>query len=622
MEDTAFAERVQHLEQRAAAQPTAYKLRVIGLAALGYGYMIGVLIGLVVLAVAMVLTLRLWSVKLVAPLVVVIVAVVRALWVQLPPPQGVPLQEEEAPRLFELVRTLQRRLGAPPVDSILVVPDLNAAVVQLPRLGLLGWYQNYLLVGLPLLQALSDTEWQAVLAHELGHLSGRHGWFGAWIYRTRTTWTTLVPLLEANKSAVGRFLFSGFLKWYAPWFNAYTFVLARAHEFEADAASAEITGSETARRALLRVEVAGHLVGGFWSALEARVTELSEPPEDPFQQLRYTLVSGVAGPPGADRITQAWSRQTRYNDTHPALADRLRALGWTSEANAPPPPPEPLQEPPAASVYLGAAEARLALEYDRQWVGQVKPSWQARHAKVVAARERLNQLDARPEGSLTPEEDWERIAASVTVVDSGRVETLCQALLEREPENAGAHFQRGRALLERGDAGGVAHLEAAMRHDAEATLPCCVVLMQYFQSVGEFVRVEQYRATGMERERLVASAEQERRFMSNEAQLEPHGWSAEQVAALAAQLARFPEIGEAYLARRVVTFLPEHPCFVLCILPRTRWRKLQSGTEATALVKAIARNVECPMPYQVYHLTGKLKAMRERLGRMPGARVL
>jgi len=621
MDDAEFAALVRQLEQQAAAQPTAYRLRVLGLAALGYGYLLGVLLLLIALAVVLVLTLRGLSIKLVVPLLVVIVAVARALWVRMPAPEGIVLRDTEAPRLFALVRTLQRRLDAPRVSTILIVPDLNAAIVQLPRLGLFGWYRNYLLIGLPLLQALSDTEWQAVLAHELGHLSGRHGRFGAWIYRTRVTWGTLLPVLEASKSTVGRFLFAGFLKWYAPWFNAYTFVLARAHEFEADGAAAEITGAETARRALLRLEVAAQLAGGFWQSVQARVQEQPEPPQDPFQQLRFALLATAPGESTAERITQAWKRETRLDDTHPALADRLRALGWSAEGNEPPPAPGPLHEPSAASVYLGAMESRLATVYDQQWVGQVKESWQARHATLMEVREDLAQLDTRPAESLTPDEDWRRVVACLTLGDSTRVEALCQGILRREPEHTGAHFQWGRALLERGDTSGVEHIEAAMRHDPGAIVPGCIVLMQHFQSLGATERVEHYRAMGLEREQLVASAEQERRFMTKDARLEPHGWPAEQVASLASQLGRFPELGEAYLARRVVKFLPEQPCFVLCVLPRTPWWAPQDKKRAAALVHAIAKSVEGSTPFQVYHLVGPLKPIRSRLFHMAGARV-
>ena len=90
-----------------------------------------------------------------------------------------------------------------------------------------GWLNNYLVLGLPLLRALSPAEFRAVLAHEFGHLSGKHGRFSGWIYRVRQTWIQILVSVHQERSYAS-FLFEPFLEWYAPYLNAYSFVLARA----------------------------------------------------------------------------------------------------------------------------------------------------------------------------------------------------------------------------------------------------------------------------------------------------------------------------------------------------------------------------------------------------------
>ena len=75
---------------------------------------------------------------------------------------------------------------------MLLTGDFNAAIVQHPRFGIFGGTRNYLMLGLPLMQSLSPAEFQAVVAHEFGHLWGAHGRFGAWIYRLRTGWARLL----------------------------------------------------------------------------------------------------------------------------------------------------------------------------------------------------------------------------------------------------------------------------------------------------------------------------------------------------------------------------------------------------------------------------------------------
>jgi Zn-dependent protease with chaperone function len=622
METPAYEALVHRLERVAARTPRAYRARVTALALLGYVYLLGMLLVLLGLTVGLALTAQLLALKLIIPLLIVIVAVVRALWVRVPPPQGMTLSETEVPALFDLVRQLERRLRAPRVHAILAVPQLNAAVVQQPRLGVLGWYRNYLVAGLPLMQTLSAQEWQSVLAHELGHLSGRHGRFGAWIYRQRETWSRLLGTLAAKRSRIGRLAFSGFLKWYAPYFNAYSFVLARAHEYEADRASADLVGEATACRALLRLEVATRLSDGFWSNMDRSNADAPEPPRDPFRQLRAALQSGARTTEATEWVGKAWARPTTYADTHPALSDRLRALGWAGGTTEIPTPPAPLAEASAASVYLGAAEAKVELEYDQMWVRQVFDRWTARHAKLVTVRERLRQLETRPAEALTPDEEWQRLSAYVELGDLDRVGALAEALLARQPDHAGARFHVGQALLRRGDRRGAEEIEAVMRQDPNALIPGCQLLSEFFSSVGDMAQADRYRRMGEQRAWLLREAQAERATMTDRAELQPHDWPAEQVAALVEQLRKFPALREAYLARRVVRVLPEIPCYILGIRPRYRWWMGDDPRKSAQLRQTIARQVVSPHPYYVFVLVGPLKSVRRRLARMPSTQVI
>jgi Zn-dependent protease with chaperone function len=620
MDEAAFADLVQELERDAAAEPNEYKFRVLAFALMGYGYLLGTLVLIVLVSLLLVLKLKILSIKLVIPLLVVIVAVLRALWVRTSPPQGIPLSQSEAPALLELVRSVQVQLKCPPIHTILATSDFNAAIVAVPQLGILGWHRNYLIVGLPLMQAMSADEWQAVLAHELGHLSGRHGWFGSWIYRLRATWGQLLPALEAHDSAVGRWLFHEFLGWYTPRFNAYTFVLARSHEYEADAAAVEVVGTAIAQRALLRVEIGARISQEFWMALRTQVSEQPEPPTDLFWQFRSALRTADPGM-ATTWLAESWARPTGYGDTHPALADRLKALGWKSETDAPPTVPPPLREPSAACTYLASFESKLESEYQERWARTVRDEWVASHSELVEARKVLTELDARLEGSLTIDEEWERIVRCMRLGQQDRASRLSESLLQREPDHAAAHFRLGSILLERGDHNGVLHIEKAMELAPDAIIPGCKLLIVFHDLLGNVEAVESYRARGLERERLEEEARKERSGMTSKVKLEPHGWSSHEIADLKGQLQGIPILGEAYLARRVVTVLPEIPCYVLFIRSRLEpWQRQDSETsrELSQAVQQVAFSTACDL----YVLAGPLKPLRRRLAGMPGARLI
>src|SRR6185503_13477577 len=118
--------------------------------------------------------------------------VMRSMWVSIPIPDGKELSEDNAQPLLALISELREALNGPSVHHVLLSDEFNAGIVQIPRFGMFGWLQNYLIVGLPLLQALSPQEFRAVLAHEFGHLSGRHGKFSGWIYRQRESWIQIL----------------------------------------------------------------------------------------------------------------------------------------------------------------------------------------------------------------------------------------------------------------------------------------------------------------------------------------------------------------------------------------------------------------------------------------------
>ena len=49
-----------------------------------------------------------------------------------------------------MIDKLRRELGTRRFDQVLITDELNAGVVESPRLGLFGLYRSYLLIGLPL----------------------------------------------------------------------------------------------------------------------------------------------------------------------------------------------------------------------------------------------------------------------------------------------------------------------------------------------------------------------------------------------------------------------------------------------------------------------------------------
>src|SRR5512147_881620 len=239
---------VQRLEGYAKAHPDRYTVRVGVLAGLGYAYVWLVLAITTLLLIGLIRLelmgeLRAGMLQITLALGLLVYTTLRALWVRFERPVGIPVGHDDAPALMALVDELVAAVQGHPFDEVVVSGDFNAAVSQLPRFGLLGGYHNSLLIGLPLAHALTPDEFRAVLAHEVAHLSRAHGRFAAWIYRVRGMWTRLTEQLQARRTW-GAWLFEWFLKRWSPYFSAYSFVLARAQEREADRFAVRAAGAD------------------------------------------------------------------------------------------------------------------------------------------------------------------------------------------------------------------------------------------------------------------------------------------------------------------------------------------------------------------------------------------
>ncbi len=321
---------VRRLERDARENPSGYHFRVFLLALLGYAYIFLALalvggivygaiwlfthgarpsVGLLKIALPVLTSLGLFA-----------LIVLRALWVPLNEPEGMELKRTEAVPLFQAVDRLRTQLKVPRFHRVILTHDFNAGVVQTPRLGVFGWQKNFLLLGLPLLLTLSPDEFRAVLAHELGHVSQAHGRFGGWIYRVNKTWFQLLETF-AHEGHNGAVVFAPFFAWYAPFFAAYTFALRRAAEYEADRHAAELVGPRLIADTLIRSEL-----------VFRQAAERARPPLPSEQVWRW--------------LNDAMAEKTGTEDTHPALADRLRALKQEPRL------PEPSKET-AADRFLG-----------------------------------------------------------------------------------------------------------------------------------------------------------------------------------------------------------------------------------------------------------------------------
>jgi Zn-dependent protease with chaperone function len=621
MDDERWRALVGRLEPEARANPEGYRRKVILLAALGYAFiavLLIVLLGLAALVVVLALKGPGLLLKLLIPIGALFWVIVRSLYVRFTPPDGVPLKQADAPKLFEAIDDIRRRLRGPRMHKVLVNGEANAGIVQVPRAGGLFGSRNYLVLGLPYLTALSADEFRAVLAHELGHLSHAHGRFGAFVYRIRATWFNLLEGLEQRQS-----LWTGFVRrffhWYVPYFNAYTFPLARAHEFEADDAAAEVAGKEPAASSLVKGMLAAQWVQeSYWPKIYRRAVDEPAPPQAAFAPMLADLEHAPQSDDAERHYRQMLEVETDVFDTHPSLAERLEHLGLA--------PDEVLRlaqqdgGSSAASTYLGDGGVEIVAAVDRAWCDEVAPHWREQHDQAKGAKAELERLDGRD--TLSPEDALQRAHLTETFRDPDQALARYRELVDTD-NDAAARYSIGRLLLDREDDEGLRWLDEAMERDPEAVLPACEVAYLYLHEHDRNVEAEAYQRRAEQQASEFQLAAEERSEVSVEDRLEPPGLPADLLGGLRQKIAWHEEVAEAYLVRKRTDHFDEtHPFYVLAVVPksgfRTAWR--ESDDDAEPLEERVARDVSLPGDHVVVKVDKK-SPIKQRFAEIEGARI-
>jgi len=475
MEDKDYEFLVYRLEGASRDNPGAFRLKVLLISGLAYIVLFLFLAGLGGLAYFLFQEARsghrtgsLIRIGLFClTLVPVFWVTLRAFLTRLEAPAGRELQREEAPRLFATLDRIRAKLQAPPLHKVLVNDQYNAAICQIPRFGLFGGHRNYLIIGLPYLLGSSPHETIATLAHEYGHLAGDHGKMGAWVYRQRHTFGAIHAKVAAdaeNNWING--LMAAALDRFAPYFNAYTFVLSRQQEYDADAAASRIAGTEPNASGLIRDELLGRWIAeDFWPRLYAQAGTSPQPRFMPYVALRTACAAAHADWATAERLKLALKQESGLEDTHPCLRERLEAIEGKTALPA-------IPERSAAEALLGSFARTLVDEFDRQWWEENRAGWQSHYHRQTVAIQRLAELQQRPLADLNPFELQELASLQAERDEPGALATVDHLLRQPGGPYPKAALLKGKLLLGQGDRSGLDHLVAAQATDASLEEEC------------------------------------------------------------------------------------------------------------------------------------------------------
>lgn len=613
MNNEAFETLVKKLEIQAVEAPQKYLWKVYFLAQLGNLYLaliLGLIVAVLLGMVFAIGTLKALAVKILFIGGAFLWMLLKAIWIQIPAPEGRVIHKKDAPELFAMIDEIGKRLNGPRFHEVLLVDDFNAAVVQSPRLGIFGFYKNYLLIGLPLLKTLSKAQFKSVLAHEFGHLAKGHGRQANWIYRSRLRWARLIASLQDSESG-GSFLFTPFFKWYAPYFSAYSFPLARASEYQADAAAAELTSPRTSAQALTNVNVIGcYLEEKFWPSIHKQVLHQAQLNFLPFASMNSGLQDALKSQETEEWLARALSRTTSLEDTHPALSDRLKAIGAEPELAAPSP-----EE--SADKLLGSSLETVDREFDSRWQQNIQSAWGARYDELQKDRSRLKALEEKLQNEEAPNLD-EKIehACLIESINEDTAAALIEfkQLHEEHPDNPRVSYLLASRLLETNDPSGYEMMIACKDQEPRFAVYACKAILEYCYRQQDQEKIKLWTQAFEQAIHIENLDQRERNQVSVHDQFTEHGLSEEVIAKMRAQLAAIDDLKEAYLVRKLTSHFKNEACYVLAFSSSRFIRRFGDNAEKNRqIMNVIKASLDFPGETLIIAIDGQYHEIGDRI---------
>ena len=265
------------------------------------------------------------------------------------------ISEEDQPKLFELIKSISMQIETNFPQKVYLGAGVDAMVFYDSNFkNLLFPSKENLMIGLGLVNSMSESELKAILAHEFGHFTQRGLNVYSYVYIENLVIYKMLIDEEYYQSLIlkfttfsGRFgwivvIYSRFIRWILR--KAYEIVsksymaLSREMEFHADEISAKVAGSVPAATALLRTGLASDSFNYIWQFYYNRVSENLKSenvyPQHQFVMNKYAERYGVNIANDLPQVTKEIiskfnrSKLVIINQwaSHPTIDDRIKRL--------------------------------------------------------------------------------------------------------------------------------------------------------------------------------------------------------------------------------------------------------------------------------------------------------
>ena len=306
--------------------------------------------------------------------------------------QGLKISEELAPALYSLIAEVHQLTERPRIRNVVLTDQYELRIEATPRFGFPLLMSNTLVVGMPMLQTLSETQFRGAVMYKLGQYASGRFRPTHWVYRTRLLWCRYYDALQKRRR-MSEMPLRYFFSFYAPLFARFTVPVVRRDELVADGAVLEWLNDrdyfETVKSSAI-AEV--FLESCFWQKvyqLLRKNPQIKKDTLNPFAELEQ--ISGHLKSKAFRQkcLQKAFSADQDFSKTSPVLCARMDNIGQSKLHDV------PIVEKTAAAACLGNARKDYVLIIDKLWRLTTFATWKADDEKRRADIKTVKELSRK-----------------------------------------------------------------------------------------------------------------------------------------------------------------------------------------------------------------------------------
>ncbi|YAG11469.1 M48 family metalloprotease [Nostoc sp. DSM 114161] len=392
------------------------------------------------------------------------------------------------------------------------------------------------------------------------------------------------------------------------------------NEYEADRCAADLTGEENTAETLINVEVKARFIERyFWSGIYKQVETEIEPPKMTYTAMKQALSQRLHQEITSIYLMEALTQKTNNADTHPCLADRLKALKYISNAQ---------EEAIFPAVETSAAQKILDInlenfiEYLSQaWREEIAAPWRQKYIERQNSLATLKDLNNKlKKQQLTPEGATERAFLTFNFEGEEAAIPLLKEIIHLEPRHTSANYLLGQILIKQQNAAGIEYIEKAIAEDSYLVLEGYKIIYFFLQKQGKVNEAKSYLQRAENYYDLICKARQERSDLREKDEFEPHNISDIEVNKVREQLSCYPHILSAYLCKKNLQYFPEKPLYVLAVKREFSWLEGNHEADNSKLANSLLQEIEIPGNIFIFILNSHLN-MEKKLKQIPNSMI-